>query len=271
MERGHNRADGREILERLATFRVLALLLGTLALGFSCVPRGSSAVPEAPAESVGAANLSDVDGAVTEEGLAAAAEPAPPPDQGLFYVVYRVVKGDTIWEIAASYGVTTDSIVTFNNITNARTLSIGKYLKIPTLNGILYAVKKGETATALAASYGISAERIKELGGEPATAGDGKVTKGQDVRKIFPFDANLEDVTIDAYNQFLQVCRECGDNISTTLFQTIIDEEQIHFNHFDNVAGHIKNLGDAYLSRIAGTPASTGGATKGFALPGAGA
>jgi len=115
------------------------------------------------------------------------------------------------------------------------------------------------------------AERIKELGGEPATAGDGKVTKGQDVRKIFPFDANLEDVTIDAYNQFLQVCRECGDNISTTLFQTIIDEEQIHFNHFDNVAGHIKNLGDAYLSRIAGTPASTGGATKGFALPGAGA
>ncbi|MGE4264793.1 MAG: bacterioferritin [Desulfovibrio sp.] len=115
------------------------------------------------------------------------------------------------------------------------------------------------------------AERIKELGGEPATAGDGKIVKGQDVRKIFVFDAGLEDNTIDAYNQFLQVCRDCGDNISTTLFQTIIDEEQIHFNHFDNVAGHIKNLGDAYLSRIAGTPASTGGTTKGFALPGGGA
>jgi len=115
------------------------------------------------------------------------------------------------------------------------------------------------------------AERIKELDGEPTTAGDGKVVKGQDVRKIFVFDAGLEDNTIDAYNQFLQVCRECGDNISTTLFQTIIDEEQIHFNHFDNVSGHIKNLGDAYLSRIAGTPASTGGTTKGFALPAAGA
>ncbi len=112
---------------------------------------------------------------------------------------------------------------------------------------------------------------IKELGGEPVTSGDGMVTKGQDVRGIFPFDADLEDTTIDAYNQFLQVCRDCGDNISTTLFQTIIDEEQIHFNHFDNVAGHIKTLGDAYLSRIAGTPASTGGTTKGFALPGAGA
>lgn len=115
------------------------------------------------------------------------------------------------------------------------------------------------------------AERIKELGGEPVTAGDGKVTKGQDVRTIFPFDADLEDNTIDAYNQFLEICRANGDNISMNLFQTIIDEEQIHFNHFDNVAGHIKNLGDAYLSRIAGTPSTTGGATKGFALPSAGA
>ena len=113
------------------------------------------------------------------------------------------------------------------------------------------------------------AERIKELGGEPVTTGEGKVVKGQDVRKIFPFDAALEDATIDAYNQFLLLCREAGDSISANLFQTIIDEEQIHYNHFDNVADHIKTLGDTYLARIAGTPSSTGGTTKGFALPGA--
>ncbi len=115
------------------------------------------------------------------------------------------------------------------------------------------------------------AERIKELGGEPVSQAEGKLTKGQDVRVIFPFDADLEDNTIDSYNQFLQVCRENGDNISMNLFQSIIDEEQIHYNHFDNIAGHIKDLGDAYLSRIAGTPSSTGGTTKGFALPGGGA
>ena len=116
------------------------------------------------------------------------------------------------------------------------------------------------------------AERIKELGGEPVTQLEGTVVKGQDVRKIFPFDAGVEDATIYTYNQFLQVCRENGDNISVNLFQSIIDEEQIHYNHFDNVAGHIKTLGDAYLSRIAGTPSTTGGITKGFALkPGGGA
>jgi bacterioferritin len=115
------------------------------------------------------------------------------------------------------------------------------------------------------------AERIKELGGEPAVQGEGKVIKGQDVRKIFPFDATLEDNTIDAYNQFLQICRDCGDNVSVQLLQTIIDEEQLHYNHFDNVGEHIKTLGDAYLSRIAGTPSTTGGPGKGFVLNKAGA
>ena len=37
------------------------------------------------------------------------------------------------------------------------------------------------------------AERIKELGGEPTTDVDGKVTKAQKVDVVFPFDAKLED------------------------------------------------------------------------------
>ncbi len=112
------------------------------------------------------------------------------------------------------------------------------------------------------------AERIKELGGEPVVAYDGKVEKGQEVQKVFSFDANLEDDTIDIYNQFLLVCRENGDSISMKLFETIINEEQIHYNYFDNVSEHIETLGDVYLARIAGTPASTGPSNKGFAIDG---
>ncbi|MGE4291737.1 MAG: bacterioferritin [Desulfovibrio sp.] len=110
------------------------------------------------------------------------------------------------------------------------------------------------------------AERIKELGGEPVTAGDGKITKGQDVRAIYPFDSDLEDDTIAAYNDFLLVCREAGDSVSQKLFETIIDEEQQHYNYFGNISGHIEDLGDTFLSKIAGTSASTGGANKGFVL-----
>jgi bacterioferritin len=114
------------------------------------------------------------------------------------------------------------------------------------------------------------AERVKELGGEPTTTYEGSVQKGQAVKAIFEFDSNLEDNTVDVYNQFLLVCRENGDAISMKIFETIIDEEQIHFNYFDNVSGHIDQLGDVYLAQIAGTPSSTGLGAKGFAVGGGG-
>ena len=110
------------------------------------------------------------------------------------------------------------------------------------------------------------AERIKELGGEPTTRHGGSVEKGQPIEAVFPFDAALEDDTIDVYNQFLLVCRESGDSISMKLFETVIDEEQLHFNYFDNVSGHIEKLGATYLSNIAGTPSSTGLTPSGFAV-----
>ena len=115
------------------------------------------------------------------------------------------------------------------------------------------------------------AERIKELGGEPVTAHDGKVVKGQKVQAIYTFDAGLEDDTIDTYNQFLLVCRDNGDSTSMKIFEDIINEEQIHFNYFDNVESHIEKLGDTYLAKIAGTPSATGLGPSGFAVGGQGA
>jgi bacterioferritin len=109
------------------------------------------------------------------------------------------------------------------------------------------------------------AERIKELDGEPTTEPAGKTEKGQKVQAVFSFDAKLEDDTIDAYNQFLLVCRENGDSNSVKLFESIIDEEQLHFNYFDNVKDHIEELGETYLAQIAGTSSATGLATQGFA------
>jgi bacterioferritin len=113
------------------------------------------------------------------------------------------------------------------------------------------------------------AERVKELGGEPVTGYTGKIAKGQPVTKIFSHDSVLEDDTIDTYNQFALVCRENGDSTSMKIFEEIIDEEQMHFNYFDNVHGHIEKLGDTYLSKIAGTPSSTGLGPSGFAVSGA--
>lgn len=108
------------------------------------------------------------------------------------------------------------------------------------------------------------AERIKELGGEPTTDLAAKVEKAQKIEAVFPFDAGLEDDTMDVYNRFILVCRENGDSTSMKLFETIVDEEQAHYNYFDNVNEHIQKLGPAYLAQIAGTPADTGAPSKGF-------
>jgi bacterioferritin len=108
------------------------------------------------------------------------------------------------------------------------------------------------------------AERIMELGGDPTTDAAAKTTKAQKVEAIYPFDADLEDNTVAQYNDFMNICRENGDNITAKIFETIAGEEQMHFNYFDNVDGHLKKLGANFLARIAGTPAEIGAVSPGF-------
>lgn len=109
------------------------------------------------------------------------------------------------------------------------------------------------------------AERVKELGGEPTADLAAKVQKGQKIVKIFPFDSLQEDNTIAEYNQFLKVCQENGDSVSAKIFESIINDEQLHLNYFENVADHINDLGDTYLAQIAGTQVSAGLNSPGFA------
>ncbi len=108
------------------------------------------------------------------------------------------------------------------------------------------------------------ADRLKELGGQPTSELSAVVEKGQTVDAVFPFDRELEDGAIASYNEFILLCRENGDSTSVKLLETINDEEQIHYNYFDNVTDHLSSLGQVYLAQIAGTPSSTGLNTQGF-------
>lgn len=114
------------------------------------------------------------------------------------------------------------------------------------------------------------AERIKELGGEPTADPFEAIQKGQKIEDVFSFDAKLEDDAIEAYNRFLQVCTVNGDSVSSKIFETILDEEQIHYNYFENVSSHIEQLGAVYLAKIAGTPSATGLQPSGFVISGNG-
>ena len=81
-----------------------------------------------------------------------------------------------------------------------------------------------------------------------------------------PFDRSI--VKDMEYIHIKKLTKQIGDAISAKLFETIIKEEQAHMNYFENVGNHIETLGDTYLSKIAGTSASTGPSTKGFLISG---
>lgn len=159
--------------------------------GFTFIGSNAGYAPLAQ-DNMGAADFSEFAGAEFAAGLSLVDEEAP-PDEGLHYLVYKVRKGDTVSQIAEIYGVTVDSVVTFNRITNTRALSIGKYLKIPSMNGILYDVRANDSVESIAEAYKISGERIVEANG----LSGGAIAPGL---SLFLPDARLSSFTLREIN-----------------------------------------------------------------------
>ena len=71
-------------------------------------------------------------------------------DSPLYYTVYRMKNGDTAGEVAKRFGISTDTILSVNGVTNATRMAVNTYLKIPSIDGILYDVSKdGETLNSI--------------------------------------------------------------------------------------------------------------------------
>ncbi|MBQ6127226.1 LysM peptidoglycan-binding domain-containing protein [Candidatus Saccharibacteria bacterium] len=72
---------------------------------------------------------------------------------------YTVKEGETMEQIAARYGLTTDQIRWSNNL-KTTSISAGQALLIPSVAGIVYTVKSGDTVESVAEKYSSSAEQI---------------------------------------------------------------------------------------------------------------
>lgn len=90
-------------------------------------------------------------------------EVSPPSD----YLVYTVVKGDSLWNIADKYNTTVMDIVELNQL-GTSTLKIGQQLLIPnTDNSVeeenVYIVEKGDSLWSIANKYNINVSDLIEL------------------------------------------------------------------------------------------------------------
>ena len=184
-----------EALVRYIGIRSFLVVMLICLLGFGILGSVQVDSVQPASDSLGAADPADFVVPDPPDGVAidlAFDEPAP-TDDGLFYTVYRVVKGDTISHIAERYGVTSDAIITFNDVTNARAISIGRYLKIPNMNGILYETRKNDTLESIATVYNVSPERTAELNG----LSQGSIEAG---RRLFLPDARLSNIALREIN-----------------------------------------------------------------------
>jgi murein DD-endopeptidase MepM/ murein hydrolase activator NlpD len=79
----------------------------------------------------------------------------------LLYSTYSIQKNDIIGNLAEKFGLNEDTLISLNNIKNARLIQIGHVLRIPNQDGILYTVKKGDTLDTIAERYSSDAVAIR--------------------------------------------------------------------------------------------------------------
>lgn len=69
---------------------------------------------------------------------------------------HRLGSGDSLSAVANRYGVQVGTIISWNQITNARRLPAGLELEIPSYDGVRYVVRRGDTLTSIAQEKRVS-------------------------------------------------------------------------------------------------------------------
>lgn len=78
-------------------------------------------------------------------------------------VQHTVVQGDTLSSIAALYGISLQTLLWENNLSEYSTLRIGQVLTVPPVDGVSHLIASaGETLSSIAKSYGVEADLIKQ-------------------------------------------------------------------------------------------------------------
>lgn len=110
--------------------------------------------------------------------------------------IYVVKPGDTISSIANQYGVTSNRIITDNELTNANNLLVGQSLVIQ-FPEVIHTVAEGDTLYGIAQEYGVTPTRL--LQNNPWIANTESLIPGSVLVIRFRRDENFGDIVINAY------------------------------------------------------------------------
>jgi murein DD-endopeptidase MepM/ murein hydrolase activator NlpD len=98
----------------------------------------------------------------------------------LFSLEHVVQKGDTLYSLSRTYGLSVDEICKANKIENASEVKAGRRLFIP--DTVKYEVKKGDTFWSIAQTNGMSVDELRKLN----ALDESTVLKAGQILKITP-------------------------------------------------------------------------------------
>jgi len=92
------------------------------------------------------------------------------------------------------------------------------------------------------------AERILFLKGDVEMVPAGPVEKITDAQQILAKAAEMEQAGVTSYNQAAIQCAQNADAVSKQIFESLVGDEERHFDLFDKQLDNIKRFGPNYLA-----------------------
>jgi bacterioferritin len=92
------------------------------------------------------------------------------------------------------------------------------------------------------------ADRILFLGGDVEMVASEDVKKIHDVKEMLDMATKMEESSANDYNHWANECSANADSVSKKLFETLVEDEERHFNNYDDEINNMKKFGDNYLA-----------------------
>jgi len=92
------------------------------------------------------------------------------------------------------------------------------------------------------------AERILFLKGDVQLISAHEVQSIKSVKEMLELARKMEGESALDYNKWANECSENSDAISKHIFETLVAEEEKHYDHFDNELENINKFGANYLA-----------------------
>lgn len=92
------------------------------------------------------------------------------------------------------------------------------------------------------------AERILFLGGEVEMVAAMEVQKIHEVKEMLALARKMEEDSAKDYNVWANECAANADSASKKVFEGLVDDEERHFDQYDQEVINIEKFGERYLA-----------------------